>query len=202
MLVAVAARRRPHVRGFLRLHRLGRVCRRNRMTHTGRRLTARDGEPEQGEKEQNTAPTRIRLISNRHDFDDPLKKADWTDLRSTTHSLLVSWSPCSPVLRASRPGWKSLPFSLVSQDAKAAAWFKSRYRRRRAMARVQDRDFRRSAVHGPVVQGRSDRPGNPCWDTDPMVVQIGSDSSKSARLEGLSLRLLFDHDILLNNNLR
>ena len=70
------------------------------------------------------------------------------------------------------------------------------------MARVQDRDFRRSAVHGPVVQGRSDRPGNPCWDTDPMVVQIGSDFSKSARLEGLSLRLIFDRNILLNNNLR
>ncbi len=70
------------------------------------------------------------------------------------------------------------------------------------MARVQDRDFRHSAVHGPVVQGRSDRPGNPCWDTYPMVVQIGSDSSKSARLEGLSPRLIFDRNVLLNNNLR
>ena len=35
-----------------------------------------------------------------------------------------------------------------------------------------------------------------------MVVQIGSDFSKSARLEGPSLRLLFDRNVLLNNNLR
>ena len=35
-----------------------------------------------------------------------------------------------------------------------------------------------------------------------MVVQIGSDFSKSARLEGLSLRLIFDRNVLLNNNLR
>ena len=70
------------------------------------------------------------------------------------------------------------------------------------MARVQDRDFRRSAVHGPVGQGRSDRPANPSWDTYPIVVQIGSDFSKSARLEGLSLRLLVVRNVLLNNNLR
>ena len=35
-----------------------------------------------------------------------------------------------------------------------------------------------------------------------MVVQIGSDFSKSARLEGLSLRLLFDRNVLLINTLR
>ena len=70
------------------------------------------------------------------------------------------------------------------------------------MVRVQDRDFRRTAVHGPAVQGRSDRPGNPCWDTYPMVVQIGSDFSKRRGWKGFLLRLLFDRNVLLNNNLR
>ena len=59
------------------------------------------------------------------------------------------------------------------------------------MARFQGRDLRRT---------RRARPGNPCWDSDPMVVQIGS-GFELARSESDFLCFLSDHKTLLRFNL-